>query len=89
MSDAKGQDRSGRIELTRSPTGARPDVKKTVEQGTVRQSFSHGRSKAVAVEVKRRRIGGTGAAPTTARAATAPAAAPAAGKPAASGGAAA
>jgi translation initiation factor IF-2 len=32
------------------------ELKKTVESGTVRQSFSHGRSKAVAVEVKRARV---------------------------------
>ncbi|MEM6665992.1 MAG: translation initiation factor IF-2 associated domain-containing protein, partial [Pseudomonadota bacterium] len=31
-------------------------LKRTVETGTVRQSFSHGRSKAVVVEKKRRRI---------------------------------
>src|ERR1700685_2354568 len=31
-----------------------------VEQGTVRQSFSHGRSKAVVVEKVKRRIGGPG-----------------------------
>ena len=33
----------------------RLELKKTVEQGQVRQSFSHGRSKAVTVEVKKRR----------------------------------
>ncbi|MCB2010513.1 MAG: translation initiation factor IF-2 [Geminicoccaceae bacterium] len=57
MSDAKGQDRGGRIELNRAG-GGKLELKPTVEQGTVRQSFSHGRSKAVAVEVKKRRIGG-------------------------------
>ena len=31
-------------------------LKKTVETGQVRQSFSHGRSRAVTVEVKRKRI---------------------------------
>ena len=60
MSDGKGQDRNTRIGLSRP--SARLELKKTVESGTIRQSFSHGRSKAVAVEVKRRR---------TARAATA------------------
>ena len=37
---------------------ARPgrlELKKTVEQGQIRQSFSHGRSKAVTVEVRRKR----------------------------------
>ncbi len=53
MSDAKGQDRNPRIGLNRP--SARLELKKTVESGTIRQSFSHGRSKAVAVEVKRRR----------------------------------
>jgi translation initiation factor IF-2 len=55
MSDAKQQDRNARIGLSRP--SARIELKaKTVESGTVRQSFSHGRSKAVAVEVKRRRV---------------------------------
>ncbi len=55
MSDPKGQDRSTRIELSRPAGGGRLEIKKTVESGMVRQSFSHGRSKAVAVEVKRAR----------------------------------
>lgn len=39
-----------------APPPARPGtVKKTVETGQVRQSFSHGRSKAVAVEVRKTR----------------------------------
>ncbi|MFT4099051.1 MAG: translation initiation factor IF-2 associated domain-containing protein, partial [Rhodoblastus sp.] len=52
-------------------------LKRPVEQGTVRQSFSHGRSKAVVVEkVKRRTLGPheTKAAPAAAPAAPAPAA---------------
>lgn len=36
-------------------------LKRPVEQGTVRQSFSHGRSKAVVVETVKRRVIGTGA----------------------------
>ena len=55
MSDPKGQDRGARIELSRPAGGGRLEIKKTVESGMVRQSFSHGRSKAVAVEVKRTR----------------------------------
>src|SRR5262249_46194461 len=35
-------------------------LKPRTETGTVRQSFSHGRSKQVVVEVKKRRIGGDG-----------------------------
>ncbi len=72
MSDAKGQDRNTRIELGKGSAGGRLELKKAGEQGTVRQSFSHGRSKAVAVEVKRRR--GATTPVTTARSApTAPA----------------
>jgi len=40
--------------LSLSPRG-KLELKKTVETGKVRQSFSHGRSKSVTVEVKRRR----------------------------------
>ena len=54
-------------------------LKRPVEQGTVRQSFSHGRSKAVVVEkVKRRTLG-----PHEVKAAPAAAPAPAAAAPAA------
>src|SRR6201994_2908624 len=49
-------------------------LKRPVEQGTVRQSFSHGRSKAVVVEKVKRRILTPGEAPP-------PQAAPAAAKP--------
>jgi translation initiation factor IF-2 len=55
MSDEKGQDRSARIGLSRPSGSGRLELKKTVETGMVRQSFSHGRSKAVAVEVKKTR----------------------------------
>src|SRR3954463_6831689 len=54
MTDGKGQDRNARIGLTR-PAAGRLDLKKAGETSTVRQSFSHGRSKAVAVEVKKTR----------------------------------
>ena len=54
MSDGKGQDRNARIGLTR-PAAGRLELKKAVETSMVRQSFSHGRSKAVAVEVKKTR----------------------------------
>ena len=39
----------------------RLELKKTVETGQVRQSFSHGRSKTVQVEVKRSRTWERGA----------------------------
>jgi translation initiation factor IF-2 len=63
-------------------------LKRPVEQGMVRQSFSHGRSKAVVVEKVKRRIPGAGEAPPreAAPAVTlknAPAAAPSAKAPAA------
>ncbi|RJF93396.1 translation initiation factor IF-2 [Sphingomonas cavernae] len=72
----------------RAPLG----LKRTVETGKVKQSFSHGRSNTVVVEVKRRRILGkpgeaephveeTQAAPAPAPAAAAPAPAPAAKAP--------
>src|SRR6185436_913293 len=49
-------------------------LKPRTETGVVRQSFSHGRSKQVVVEVKKRRIpGGEGKAETPAPAPTAPA----------------
>ncbi len=60
MSDTKTQDRGAKIGLSR-PSGGRLELKKNVDGGIVRQSFSHGRSKQVAVEVKRRRTGGRGA----------------------------
>jgi translation initiation factor IF-2 len=42
----------------------RLELKKTVDAGQVRQSFSHGRSKSVAVEVRRKRTFTTGAGGT-------------------------
>ncbi|HEU4476190.1 MAG TPA: translation initiation factor IF-2 [Methyloceanibacter sp.] len=55
------------------------NVRRTVESGHVRQSFSHGRSKSVLVEKKKRRsIGATGAQPAEETAKTTPAAAAAA-----------
>ncbi len=55
MTSTKEQDR-GRISLNQ-PSGGRLELKKRVDSGVVRQSFSHGRSKSVAVEVKRKRGG--------------------------------
>src|SRR5512134_78625 len=53
MTDTKETERNPRIGLSRP--GGRLELKTTVDSGVVRQSFSHGRSKAVAVEVKRKR----------------------------------
>jgi len=59
----------------RQPLG----LKRTVETGKVKQSFSHGRSNTVVVEVKRRRVlGPQGGAPEAATAAPEPTPAPAA-----------
>ncbi len=62
------------------PLGLAPSktlsLKRPVEQGTVRQSFSHGRSKAVVVETVKRRIPGPGEKPAAAPVAAAAVAAP-------------
>ncbi len=53
MSDSNDQDTAkGRLSLR--PAG-RPEVGRTVDAGSVRQSFSHGRSKVVQVEVRKKR----------------------------------
>ncbi|MEM8949425.1 MAG: translation initiation factor IF-2 [Pseudomonadota bacterium] len=52
MTSTKEQDEGSRISLNKSGSG-RLELKKRVDTGVVRQSFSHGRSKSVAVEVKR------------------------------------
>lgn len=70
MSDVNEQDKD--------KTSAKPkrlELKKTVETGQVRQSFSHGRTKAVTVEVRKKR---TIVPPGSKAAEAAPAAAPAA-----------
>jgi len=52
MSDTKTTgDKTISVDRTKTLT-----LKRTVEQGTVRQSFSHGRTKAVVVEKKKRRV---------------------------------
>ncbi|HKI13909.1 MAG TPA: translation initiation factor IF-2 [Roseiarcus sp.] len=52
MSETNNSDKS----LGAAPAKATLHLKRPVEQGTVRQSFSHGRSKAVVVEKVKRRI---------------------------------
>ena len=76
MSETGNSDKTA----TAAPPKATLHLKRPVEQGTVRQSFSHGRSKAVVVEKVKRRILTPGEAPPPARPATA---APAASTPAA------
>jgi translation initiation factor IF-2 len=80
MSDQNDQD-AGKGRLSLRP-GGRLELGKTVDAGSVRQSFSHGRSKVVQVEVLKKR------APTTAAPAKAgaPAVAPAVTGPRPAGG---
>ena len=73
MTDATEQEQKRPLTLAR--TGGRLELRKGVETGQVRQSFSHGRSKTVTVEVRKKRMIGPGtpelgkpeAAPTVAR----------------------
>ncbi|MFT8473960.1 MAG: translation initiation factor IF-2 [Acetobacter orientalis] len=58
MSEGKDQDQ-GKGRLSLRPAG-RSDVGRTVDAGSVRQSFSHGRSKVVQVEVRKKRGPGAG-----------------------------
>ena len=53
MSDTKsGEDKTLSVSTKKTLTLKRPGV----EQGTVRQNFSHGRSKSVVVETKKRKF---------------------------------
>ncbi|MGE5514202.1 MAG: translation initiation factor IF-2 [Bacteroidota bacterium] len=52
MSDSKDQERKAPLKLSQP---GKLELKKTVEAGQVRQSFSHGRSKVVTVEVRKKR----------------------------------
>src|SRR5580692_7506761 len=73
MSESNDQDGSkGRLSLR--PAG-RLELGRTVDAGSVRQSFSHGRSKVVQVEVRKKRA----AAPNPSVAAGAPPPPPAGG----------
>src|SRR6516164_8746175 len=72
MSETGNSDKT----VTAVPPKATLHLKRPVEQGTVRQSFSHGRSKAVVVEKVKRRILTPGEVAAGARPATAPPAAP-------------
>src|SRR6202044_2424442 len=71
MNEGNDQDTAkGRLSLR--PAG-RMELGRTVDAGSVRQTFSHGRSKVVQVEVRKKR---TGAPATPASAAGAPSATP-------------
>jgi translation initiation factor IF-2 len=64
MTDSNDQDRKKVLSLgNRNSSGGKLEMKKTVDAGSVRQSFSHGRSKTVTVEVKRKRTLEKGAVP--------------------------
>ena len=67
MSETGNSDKT----VTAPPPKVTLHLKRPVEQGTVRQSFSHGRSKAVVVEKVKRRILTPGEAAAQARPATA------------------
>jgi translation initiation factor IF-2 len=79
MSDSNDQD-TGKGRLSLRPTG-RLEIGRTVDAGSVRQSFSHGRSKVVQVEVRKKR-----AAPTPGAPSAAPGTAPLPGRAAPPGG---
>src|SRR5579872_3314854 len=82
MSETNDQD-AGKGRLSLRPAG-RLELRRTVDAGSVRQSFSHGRSKVVQVDVRKKRapVGAPGA---PAGGATPGLAAPGAGAPAARG----
>jgi translation initiation factor IF-2 len=61
MTNANEQEQKRPLTLARS--GARLELRKSVETGQVRQSFSHGRSKTVTVEVRKKRTIGAAAEP--------------------------
>ncbi|MCU4159029.1 translation initiation factor IF-2 [Acidiphilium sp. AL] len=64
MSDDNDQgETKGRLSLRPASRG---ELGRTVDAGSVRQSFSHGRSKVVQVEVRKKRGGAPAAAPETA-----------------------
>ncbi len=83
MSDQNEQD-AGKSRLSLRP-GGRLELGKTVDAGSVRQSFSHGRTKTVQVEVVKKRVvapaGKPGVAAPAAKAAAAGATAPAGNQP--------
>src|ERR1700727_1617960 len=73
MSETNDQD-TGKGRLPLRP-GGRLELGRTVDAGSVRQTFSHGRSKVVQVEVRKKRTGAPGA-PGSGGGASAPSATP-------------
>jgi translation initiation factor IF-2 len=81
VSDSTDQDKRP---LSLGRTGGKLELRKPIETGQVRQSFPHGRTKTVQVEVRKKRaVGPGGDKPADAPAAAAATAAPATAKPAA------
>ncbi len=76
MSEGNDQD-TGKGRLSLRPAG-RMELGRTVDAGSVRQSFSHGRTKVVQVEVRKKRVPGL---PAPAAAAPAPLPTPTGGGP--------
>jgi translation initiation factor IF-2 len=64
MNDANEQEQKRPLTLARA--GGRLELRKNVETGQVRQSFSHGRSKTVTVEVRKKRTIGAPSEPVKA-----------------------
>src|SRR3954451_9413309 len=82
MSETNNDQETSKGRLSLRPAG-RLELGRTVDAGSVRQSFSHGRSKVVQVEVRKKRAPVPGQAGTPAApAARAPGAAPGGGAPA-------
>ncbi len=80
MSDSTDQDKRP---LSLGRTGGKLELRKPIETGQVRQSFPHGRTKTVQVEVRKKRVVGPGGDKPAETPTTAAAAAPATAKPAA------
>ena len=61
MTDENDDNRQASASTGRAPLTLKPRAAGAVSSGVVKQSFSHGRTKTVVVETKRRRIDGPGA----------------------------
>ena len=73
MSEGGNEQDAAKGRLSLRPAG-RMELGRTVDAGSVRQSFSHGRSKVVQVEVRKKRAGAAAPAPLPSAAAGAPSA---------------
>jgi translation initiation factor IF-2 len=80
VSDSTDQDKRP---LSLGRTGGKLELRKPIETGQVRQSFPHGRTKTVQVEVRKKRVVGPGGDKPAETPAVAATAAPATAKPAA------